>query len=95
MLQGARIFTKLDLRSAYNLIIICEGDEWKTAFIIPAGHYKYRDMPYGLSNLPSVFQAFMNLMNSAPTLVHSDLELDRGSGCLHVQGWICTIPAGG
>ncbi len=59
-LRGARIFFKLDLRSAYNLVCICKGDEWKTAFVTPSGHYEYRVMPYGLSNSPSVFQSFMN-----------------------------------
>jgi hypothetical protein len=27
-MQGVRFFTKLDLRSAYNLVCIQEGDEW-------------------------------------------------------------------
>ncbi|KAI2642436.1 Transposon Tf2-8 polyprotein [Labeo rohita] len=59
-LRGAQVFTKLDLRSAYNLIRIRKGDEWKTAFITPTGHYEYRVMPYSLSISPSVFQTFMN-----------------------------------
>ncbi|SPC66394.1 related to pol protein [Ustilago sp. UG-2017b] len=32
LLRKARIYTKLDLRAAYNLIQIAKGDEWKTAF---------------------------------------------------------------
>ncbi|KAK3548239.1 hypothetical protein QTP70_005825 [Hemibagrus guttatus] len=59
-LRGARFFTKLDLRSAYNLVQIRKGDEWKTAFHTTHGHYEYRVMPFGLTNIPAVFQALIN-----------------------------------
>ncbi|KAK3514965.1 hypothetical protein QTP86_005087, partial [Hemibagrus guttatus] len=59
-LRGARFFTKLDLRSTYNLVRICKGDEWKTVFHMTHGHYEYRVMPFGLTNAPAVFQALIN-----------------------------------
>ncbi|KAL0183731.1 hypothetical protein M9458_019427, partial [Cirrhinus mrigala] len=59
-LREATIYTKLDLRSIYNLIRIKEGDEWKTAFLTTRGHYEYQVMPYGLANSPAVFQSFIN-----------------------------------
>jgi hypothetical protein len=30
--RGAKIFSKIDLKSAYNLLRIKKGDEWKTGF---------------------------------------------------------------
>lgn len=60
ILQGARYLMKLDLRNAYPLVWIREGDEWKTAFDTPTGHFEYRVLAFGLSNAQAVFQVLVN-----------------------------------
>ncbi len=49
--QG-KIYSKIDLRSAYHLIQICEGDKWKTAFCTRYGLFKWLVMPFGLTKPP-------------------------------------------
>ena len=59
-IHSAKYFTHLDLWSAYNLIRIKEGHEWKTAFRTPYGLFEFLFMPFGLTNAPATGQRFVN-----------------------------------
>jgi len=58
--QGARWFTKMDLKNGFHLIWVQEGDKWKTVFRTRYGLFKFQVMPFGLTNAPSTFQDMMN-----------------------------------
>jgi hypothetical protein len=59
-LSRAKWFTKLDIRGAYNLICMAEGEEWKTTFHTWYGLFEFLVMPFGLTNAPATFQKFIN-----------------------------------
>jgi len=59
-IAGAKIFSKFDLKAGFWQVAIAEKDKFKIAFSIPAGHYEWNVMPFGLKNAPSKFQKVMD-----------------------------------
>lgn len=59
-LNGAKVFSKIDLNNAYHQLPVVDQDRHKTAFTCRYGTFEFRVMPFGLCNAPSTFQRVMN-----------------------------------
>jgi len=75
-IRGSQIFSKLDLKSAFNLLRVAKGDEWKTAFRTNEGLYEYLVMPFGLKNAPAAWQSFIQWVLQAHLGISCIVYLD-------------------
>jgi hypothetical protein len=58
-MQGAKVFSKFDLKMGYNQLRVKPKDIWKTAFMTPDGPYVMLVMTFGFANTPAYFQRWM------------------------------------
>ena len=59
-LKGARVYSKIDLRTSYHQLRVKEADIPKTAFRMRYGHFEFTVMPFKFTNMPTVFMGLMH-----------------------------------
>ena len=58
-LEGAKWFSTLDLASGYWQVALDEEARQKSSFVVRGGLYRWKVMPFGLSNAPATFERLM------------------------------------
>ena len=78
---------------------IREDDEWKTAFCIQYGYFKYQIMPFRLSNVSASFQGYINKILAEKLYISVIIYLndiiiyikDQDQGYVEVVRWVLEL----
>jgi len=69
-LDGATVFSSLDLAAGYWQLRLRPEECERTAFGTHIGHYEWKVLPMGLTNACATFQSLMNRLFAAAGLLH-------------------------
>ncbi|XP_033305884.1 uncharacterized protein K02A2.6-like [Bombus bifarius] len=76
-LQGAQLFTTIDLKNGFFHVSLDKDSQKYTSFVTPTGQYEFLKLPFGLKISPIVFQKYISkiykeLMDKGIVIVYMD-----------------------
>ena len=90
-LQGAKVFSKIDMYAGYNQMAIRPEDTHKTAFVTKFGLYEWRVLPFGLANGPAALMRMMDrILASNPECYTLSVEHGKKYQSISIGGHVGT-----
>lgn len=69
-LQGAVVFTKLDLKAAFHHVRLAKASRDITTFMTESGMYRFKRLVFGVNCAPEIFQRVMeNILRDIPNVI--------------------------